>query len=91
MAYATAAMGPAMAASAKPASERVRLALIGCGGRGRENLDVLRQFPDVEFVALSDVIEPRMEQAAKLFADGPRAQQAGPPGRVRAGPRPQGR
>jgi predicted dehydrogenase len=50
------------------------VALIGCGGRGRENLDVLRQFPDVELVALSDVIEPRIEQAAKLLAEGPRGQ-----------------
>jgi predicted dehydrogenase len=74
VACATAALGPAIAAAASPASERVRLALIGCGARGRENLDVMQQFPDVEFVALSDVIEPRMDEAAKLLAEGPRAQ-----------------
>ena len=68
------ALGPAVAASATSAADRVRLALIGCGGRGRENLDVLRQFPGVQLVVLSDVIEPRMEQAAKLLAEGPRPQ-----------------
>jgi predicted dehydrogenase len=50
-------------------SERVRLGLIGCGGRGRELANVFLQYPDVEIPVVSDVLEPRMEQAAKLIRD----------------------
>lgn len=66
------ALGPAWHSLAQaPASERVRIGLIGCGGRGRQLLQVLQQFSDVEVAAISDIIEPRMEEAAKLLASGP--------------------
>jgi predicted dehydrogenase len=69
------AMAPSLRASGRaPASERVRLGLIGSGGRGRQLADVMRRFPDVEFPAVSDVIEPRMDQVAKLLARDPRPQ-----------------
>jgi predicted dehydrogenase len=48
----------------------LRIGLIGCGGRGRQLLDVMRDDPDVEFPVVSDVIEPRMAQACKLLRDG---------------------
>jgi predicted dehydrogenase len=51
-------------------TSRVRLGLIGCGGRGRELLSVFRQFADVDVVAVSDVFEPRMDLAAKVLAEG---------------------
>jgi predicted dehydrogenase len=74
-ASATAALGPALHVSGKgPASGRVRIGLIGCGGRGRQLLDVMQHFPGVEFPVVSDAIEPRMEQAAELLAKGPQAQ-----------------
>lgn len=74
-ACATAAVGPALRVSAgEAAGARVRVGLIGCGGRGQQLLDVLRHFPDVDFPVVSDVIEPRMEQAAKLLSEGPRPQ-----------------
>ncbi len=44
---------------------RVRLGLIGCGGRGRELAGVFLQYPDVEIPIVSDVIEPRMDEASK--------------------------
>ncbi|MHC4406975.1 MAG: Gfo/Idh/MocA family protein [Planctomycetota bacterium] len=73
---AAAALGPAVRASGKrPASERVRIGLIGCGGRGRQLLNVMRGFPDVEFPVISDPIEPRMDQTAKLLAEGPSPQE----------------
>ena len=53
-----------------PPSQRVRIGLIGCGGRGRQLLQVMREFPDVEFPAVSDVIASRMDEAAKIVADG---------------------
>ena len=33
---------------------RTRVALIGCGGRGRGHLRALLDFPDIEVVALCD-------------------------------------
>jgi len=79
-AVAGAAVGPAIrAAGMDAASARVRIGLIGCGGRGRQLVDVMRQFPDVEFPVVSDLFETRLEQAAKLVAEG----RAGrPPDRV---------
>lgn len=63
-----AAVAPAIHASARaPASERVRLGLIGCGGRGRQLLDVFTQWPDVEVLVVSDVIESRMAEASELL------------------------
>ena len=56
------------AAATQRSRERVRLGLIGCGGRGRELLQVFGEFPDVEIAAVSDVNEPRMSQAVKTLA-----------------------
>jgi predicted dehydrogenase len=71
-ATASAALGPALQSSGKqPASERVRIGLVGCGGRGRELVRVMREFPDVDFPAVSDFIESRMDEAAKTVAEGP--------------------
>ncbi|MHB8864330.1 MAG: Gfo/Idh/MocA family protein [Pirellulaceae bacterium] len=68
----TAAVGPQLhAASRLPASRQVRLGLIGCGGRGRELLEVFREFPDIDVPVVSDVNEPRMNQAAAVLAEGP--------------------
>jgi predicted dehydrogenase len=73
--WATATLGPALRlAGSEPASNRLRLGLIGCGGRGRELLRVVQEFADVDVAAISDVIEPRMEEAAKLLAGGSRPQ-----------------
>src|SRR5579871_2557819 len=56
----------AMAASAarvSGANERVRLGLIGCGGRGRYVANFMRQAPGAEFVAFCDVYPPNAEKA----------------------------
>lgn len=45
------------------ANERVNVALIGCGGRGRSDADLLREIPDVNVVAVSDVYEPHAAAA----------------------------
>ncbi len=67
---AVATLAPAwQAAGAGFASDRVRLALIGCGGRGRELLDVFLQYPDVDVPVVCDVNEPRMDQAARKVTD----------------------
>jgi len=72
---AAAVVAPAILALGKSLpSSRVRIGLIGCGGRGRELLTVFRQFTDVDVPVISDVIEPRMDQAAKLLAEGAKRQ-----------------
>lgn len=55
-------------------SERVRLGFIGCGGRARQLMPMFHSFADVEIVAISDVIEPRMAQAAEVVGKGERPQ-----------------
>lgn len=69
-AVAGAALAPAIRASGMAApSDRIRLGLIGCGGRGRQLLDVFCQWPDVEVPVGSDVIESRMGEASDLLAN----------------------
>jgi len=63
------AAGPAIFPSRAAApSERVRLAYIGCGGRARQIMPMFASHPDADVVAVSDVNEPRMDQAARLLA-----------------------
>src|SRR5690349_2022889 len=45
------------------ANERVRVGLIGCGGRGRYVGGFMREAPGVEFVACADVYLPNAERA----------------------------
>ncbi len=47
------------------ANDRVRVALIGAGGRGRSVTRYARTAPNVDVVAVSDVYVPRREQAAQ--------------------------
>lgn len=54
------------------ANGRVRLGLVGCGGRGRLVARLMREAPNVEFVATADVYKPNAE-AAREWA-GPAAQ-----------------
>jgi predicted dehydrogenase len=50
------------------ANRRVRLGLIGCGGRARQMIPMFLSHPDAEVVAVSDVIEPRMREAAGMVS-----------------------
>ena len=49
------------------ANDRVNVALIGCGGRGRADADLLRQVTDMEVIAVCDVYEPQAA-AARVWA-----------------------
>jgi predicted dehydrogenase len=67
-------LGTAIRSSGRPfPTDRVRLGLIGCGGRGRQLVNVFRQYPDVDIPAVSDVIEPRMMETTKLIQAGENA------------------
>jgi predicted dehydrogenase len=66
---------PLLAPSGRAApSARVRIAFIGCGGRARQMMPMFQSFDDVDIVALSDVIEPRLQQALELLGKGARPQ-----------------
>lgn len=58
------------------ANDRVRVGLIGCGGRGRYVARFMREAPNVDFVAVADVYQPSANAArewagtdAKAFQD----------------------
>lgn len=56
----------ALAASqVRGANERVRLALVGCGGRGRYVAGFAKENPHAQYVATADVYLPNAEAAAK--------------------------
>ncbi|MGH9327862.1 MAG: Gfo/Idh/MocA family protein [Terriglobia bacterium] len=54
------------------ANDRVRLGVIGCGGRGTSDMGVFMGNPEVEVVAVCDVYEPHRLRAQKIA--GPQAQ-----------------
>jgi len=51
------------------ANDRVNVGLIGCGGRGRADADLLRQVPDANIVAVCDLYQPHAD-AAQAWAGG---------------------
>jgi predicted dehydrogenase len=48
-------------------SERIRVAVIGCGGRGQGHMALLREFADVELVAVCDMRREAAEAAGERF------------------------
>lgn len=52
------------------ANDRVRLGIIGSGGRGRSLMSSFNKNPQVEFVAVCDVYEPYQNLALKLAGSG---------------------
>ncbi|HZN11313.1 MAG TPA: Gfo/Idh/MocA family oxidoreductase [Blastocatellia bacterium] len=55
------------------ANDRVRVGLIGCGGRGRSVARLMREVPGVEFVAACDVYEPNAAAGKEWAGAGARA------------------
>ncbi len=65
------ALGTRMAAAtAQGANDRIRIAIIGTGGRARGLMNDLKKLPGQEQVALCDVYEPRLLQAAEIAGTG---------------------
>ena len=61
------ALGTRMAtAKAQGANNRIRIGVIGTGGRARGLMNHLKRLPGNELVAICDVYEPRMLQAAEI-------------------------
>jgi predicted dehydrogenase len=63
------------AATAQGANNRIRVAVIGTGGRARGLMNQLKPLAGVEMAAVCDVYEPRMLQAAEIA--GPAALKVG--------------
>ena len=55
------------------ANERVNVALIGCGTRGRLLANLFKQTPGAAVTALCDVYDPQVAQARDSAAEGARA------------------
>jgi predicted dehydrogenase len=53
-------------ASALGANDRIRVGVIGTGGRARGLMKQLKELPGQDMVAVSDVYEPRMLEAAEI-------------------------
>ncbi len=73
---ATAAVAARTASRAQSRPDKIRLGVIGCGRRGRNNLrSVLKLADDIEVVALSEVFKPNLERTlamvpgAKVYPD----------------------
>src|SRR4051812_46601334 len=69
--FLTAASGLALTtrmarASVQGANNRIRLGVIGTGGRARGLMTLLKKLPGNEMVAVCDVYEPRLLQAAEI-------------------------
>jgi predicted dehydrogenase len=60
-------IGSRLAASrAQGASDRIRIGVIGTGGRARGLMSLLKRLPGNEMVAVCDVYEPRLLQASEI-------------------------
>jgi hypothetical protein len=70
-AAATTLVAPAVAVGAQkqPANSRITMATIGCGGQGTGDMGGFMSFPDVQMVAVCDVVPEHRERAKKNVND----------------------
>src|SRR4029079_5136862 len=65
------ALGSRMAATqVRGANDRIRIGVIGTGGRARGLMGHLKKLPGNEMVSICDVYEPRLLQAAEITGAG---------------------
>ena len=62
----TAVLGGWGNARALGANDRIRVAILGAGGRARSVAGIFNQFPECEIVAACDVYEPNLSEGMKL-------------------------
>ena len=60
------ALAPAAAQSQTPPNDRIGVAVIGCGGMGRNDLTDFQKQPEVEIRAVCDAFRPSADQARQL-------------------------
>jgi predicted dehydrogenase len=61
----TAAMAAATKIKANPSSDKVRIALAGCGGRGMSHVNAWTSIPNVELVAICDIDDSHIAKYVK--------------------------
>ncbi len=67
---ASAALAAAVPSTAQSGPGRIRLGVIGCGRRGRNNLrSVLKLADDIEVAAISEVYKPNLERTLAMVPD----------------------
>ncbi len=67
---ASAALAASGAARGDNHGDKIRLGVIGCGRRGRNNLrSILRLKDDIQVVALSEVYKPNLDETLKMVPD----------------------
>src|SRR4249920_241050 len=64
--FAMGALSALSAARISGANDRVRMGLIGSGGRGRQDWDTFLKQPDFEPVAVCDVYRPFLEKGIAM-------------------------
>jgi predicted dehydrogenase len=69
----TAVLGGWGSARALGANDRIRVAILGTGGRARGVAQIFNKFPESEIVAVCDVYEPARNEGMKIAAQGARA------------------
>ena len=85
-AAAGALLGPRLArAAALGANDRIRVGVIGTGGRARCLMRLLKALPGCEMVAVCDVYEPRLLRRPRSPAPRPRSPRRLPPHARRQG------
>ena len=47
--------------------KKYRVALVGCGGMGRQHLNILREMPEFEVVGVCDVFAEALQQTGKTY------------------------
>jgi predicted dehydrogenase len=61
------ALGPRLAGGqVRGANDRLRVGVVGTGGRARYLMRLLKEMPGVDLVAVSDAYEPRMLEAVEI-------------------------
>lgn len=66
LAGATTAFPSILPSSAKGANDRIQLASIGVGGKGRHGMEFFLKMEDVDVVAVCDVYQPSLDQAVAM-------------------------
>ena len=74
---ATASVPVAARSGPQGANNRVRLALIGSGGRGRHVMGLFLRQPDAQFVAVCDVRNDNLDQGVKIVTSAQPGAQGG--------------
>ena len=64
--------GSPLFAQSLSTGKKFKLGIVGCGNRSKTIIGALNSVPDIEIVALCDIVEHKMGQRAELIKNGPK-------------------